>query len=257
MSLIKIRTNKMAVMYTGNYEITITDLCNNISKLCSRNSIVIISRNTRISCSSNIFYGEILRNAIFFEHKTIMDIKKILTLASFNKKENSLDFSYTSNYEKRIICVDASDKMGRCYNEIKNASNTYSKIINFLYLCKISDIELDIFYIVYQSAITTFCNKAIDIIESDLSKRWTLQSLSDIFNISEVAIRKKLESEGINFKELITETRMKKALSMMIEGKYNISQIAMCVGYKNTSYFISSFKNFFGVTPKQLQLSLI
>ncbi|EEZ9794187.1 helix-turn-helix transcriptional regulator, partial [Escherichia coli O91] len=101
------------------------------------------------------------------------------------------------------------------------------------------------------------CNKAIDIIESDLSKRWTLQSLSDIFNISEVAIRKKLESEGVNFKELITETRMKKALSMMIEGNFNISQIAMCVGYKNTSYFISSFKKFFGVTPKQLQLSLI
>ncbi|HFP5561470.1 TPA: helix-turn-helix domain-containing protein [Escherichia coli] len=49
---------------------------------------------------------------------------------------------------------------------------------------------------------------------------------------------------------------MKKALSLLIAGELSVSQISTDIGYHSTSYFISYFKSFFGVTPKQLQTLL-
>lgn len=125
-----------------------------------------------------------------------------------------------------------------------------------MFFCKIAGIEQKIFNLILYSAVTTFCNKVTDLIESNISKKWTLRNLAEEFNLSEVAIRKKLESEGVCFRNLILEIRMKKALSLLITGELSISQISTDIGYHNTSYFISYFKNFFGVTPKQLQALL-
>ena len=49
---------------------------------------------------------------------------------------------------------------------------------------------------------------------------------------------------------------MKKAISLLIKDDMSVSQISNDVGYNNTSYFISYFRKFFGITPKQLQSML-
>ncbi|EOT5362689.1 TPA: hypothetical protein ACI7EM_004715 [Escherichia coli] len=77
------------------------------------------------------------------------------------------------------------------------ADNNYNKILSFVFFCKTSGISDTIFPLILLSAATTFYNKVIDLIESNISQKWTLRLLSEKFNASEVAIRKKLESEGV------------------------------------------------------------
>ncbi|HCJ8438260.1 AraC family transcriptional regulator [Escherichia coli] len=254
MNLVKIRTNKFAILFTGENDIYLTYLPKNEKVLCKKNTIVIISRNTNIGIPS-YHIPTLLKNSIFFDHKLIVMIKKILML-TYNFNSSPLDLS--ANFEGRygILNIDCNTNIKDFYKDMKESSRPYDCIINFLLFCKRLKLEEIVFPLVFFSAATTFSNKVIDIIESDISKKWSLSLLSEKFNLTEIAVRKKLESEGVYFKALLLEIRMKKAITYLIEGKKNIIQIANSLGYKNTSYFISSFRLFFGMTPKQLQLSL-
>lgn len=46
---------------------------------------------------------------------------------------------------------------------------------------------------------------------------------------------------------------MMKAKVMLEEGTLKIVQIAKACGYENQSYFNKLFKNYYGITPKQLR----
>ena len=42
---------------------------------------------------------------------------------------------------------------------------------------------------------------------------------------------------------------MKKAAQYLIEKKYTIGEIAYLVGFRNTKYFSTAFKRYYGVSP--------
>ncbi|WP_089641323.1 helix-turn-helix transcriptional regulator [Escherichia coli] len=256
MSLVKIRTNKFSILFTGDNDIYLTVLSKNQRILCKKNTVIMVSRNLNIGISSENI-PMLLRNAIHFDHKTIMIIKKILMLTYNFNHSTPLNLSEYLESSDGIININYNINVKELYKDIKDTSRTYDCILAFLMLCKKLKIEEKVFPLIFFSAATTFCNKVIDIIESDISRKWTLPLLAEKCNLTEVAIRKKLEIEGFFFKSLLFEIRMKKAITYLVEGKKSISQIANILGYKNTSYFISSFRMFFGMTPKQLQLSLI
>ncbi|MGJ7688583.1 hypothetical protein [Escherichia coli] len=96
------------------------------------------------------------------------------------------------------------------FESVIKTDNEHDRIMSFMFFCKASRVEQNIFNLILFSAATTFCNKVIDLIEQNLSKKWTLRIVSEEFNLSEVAIRKRLESEGICFRELLLEIRIKK-----------------------------------------------
>ncbi|EMP3814316.1 helix-turn-helix transcriptional regulator [Escherichia coli] len=258
MSLVKLRTNKLTILYTGNHEISITDVSDKFNTVRKKNSIVIVGRNVRISVSTEFFVSDFFRNAIFFDYAGITTIKRILTLTYNSDFNNPFNFDTISGNINKIVSFSADDECIRdYYDEIKSSHTMHDSILNFFLLCKKAEVENKVFPLVYSSAVNTFCNKIIDTLESDISKKWTLQLLSEKFNLSEITIRKKLELEGVKFKELMLEIKMKTAISMLIGGKKSISQIGNELGYKNISYFILLFKDFFGLTPKQFQLSFI
>ena len=55
----------------------------------------------------------------------------------------------------------------------------------------------------------------------------------------------------VNF---IRDLLMNKALSLIKENKYNISQIALEVGYNNPSYFSKCFQEKFGINPSKIAI---
>ncbi len=252
MSAIRVRTNKFTMFYTANHNVVVTNLSDNKQTYCGKNSIVIVGRNVRVSFVAKEIYGDILEKAVFFDYALIIKLKKILNLTCFFDGESSLELSSLSEI-KKVICIEANKRIKESFDDIIKADNDHDRTISFMHFCKTSGIEQSILKLVLFSALTTFGNKVIDLIESDLSKKWTLRILADEFNLSEIAIRKKLESERISFRDLILEIRMKKALSLLIENELPVSQISTRIGYHNTSYFISYFRSFFGITPKQLQ----
>ncbi|ELT9951495.1 helix-turn-helix transcriptional regulator [Escherichia coli] len=253
MSAIRVRTNKFTMFYTADTDVVVTNLSDNTETHCGKNSVAIVGRNVRVSFLTKEFYGDILKNSVFFDYAQIIKLKKILNLTHYFNKPSATDFATSLSEVKKIICFEADERIKEAFEAVIKADNEHDRIMSFMFFCKVSAIEQYAFNLILFSAATTFCNKVIDLIEQNLSKKWTLRIMSEEFNLSEVAIRKKLESEGICFRELLLEIRMKKAMSLLIEGELSVSQISTNIGYRNTSYFISYFKDFFGITPKQLQ----
>ena len=57
--------------------------------------------------------------------------------------------------------------------------------------------------------------------------------------------------EGINFTEIVTETRLQKAKQLLEDPSLRTLDVGSMVGYHDTSYFIQSFRKRFGVTPNE------
>ena len=57
---------------------------------------------------------------------------------------------------------------------------------------------------------------------------------------------------SITVAKYIQHCKMVYAYSSMQKMRYNVSECAFSIGYSNTSYFISTFKKHFGMTPKAL-----
>ncbi len=56
---------------------------------------------------------------------------------------------------------------------------------------------------------------------------------------------------GVSFNKYIKQRRLNYSLLLLNEGNFSISDIAQMSGFNTVSYYISVFRQFYGVTPKQ------
>ncbi|ENI8005915.1 helix-turn-helix domain-containing protein [Escherichia coli] len=89
------------------------------------------------------------------------------------------------------------------------------------------------------------------ILAADPAKKWYLSDVASVLCISASQLKRKLHSEGASFSRIITEVRMKKAITLMRCANGNIFVVARACGYNSLSYFIHSFKKYHSVTPCQ------
>ncbi len=136
---------------------------------------------------------------------------------------------------------------------LENASNHNepSFISTLIYLISRIENNEKIIESIYISSVSFFSDKVRNLIEKDLSRKWTLGIIADAFNASEITIRKRLESENTNFNQILMQLRMSKAALLLLENSYQISQISNMIGISSASYFIRIFNKHYGVTPKQ------
>ncbi|HBA2923691.1 TPA: helix-turn-helix transcriptional regulator [Escherichia coli] len=154
----------------------------------------------------------------------------------------------------KIIGVNTNEYYVRLFNLICNASDNITKAIKVAYLISKLEVRDKLIFSLNISAATVFSDKIRNLILEDLSRKWRLSLIADKFNVSEVTIRKRLESENTSFNNLILDLRMNKALQLLHENETQIHQISKLIGISNPSYFIKIFKDYFGVTPKQYML---
>jgi AraC-like DNA-binding protein len=53
--------------------------------------------------------------------------------------------------------------------------------------------------------------------------------------------------------EYLIQVRIKNAITLLLEDKYNISQIALMCGFKDSNYFTKKFKKKVGMPPRQFK----
>ncbi|MCZ5856041.1 AraC family transcriptional regulator, partial [Escherichia coli] len=68
---------------------------------------------------------------------------------------------------------------------------------------------------ILSSGVIKFSDKLIKVLEQDLSKRWRLERVAEIFNVSEISIRKRLNAEQTTFYQILLERRMNKAIQLL------------------------------------------
>lgn len=78
----------------------------------------------------------------------------------------------------------------------------------------------------------------------------TLQNIAVHFNVSYAHLSRLFKkNENMNFSEYVADVKLELAASLLKETDRNISEIAESLGYNSPSYFMTRFKDRYGVTP--------
>jgi len=95
--------------------------------------------------------------------------------------------------------------------------------------------------------------KAIRIIEQKMLKSdFGVDTLASNLNMSRTSLYRKMKQlTGQSATEFIRYIRLKKALSLMEQGKLSIEEVSLAVGFNSHSYFSHCFRQHFGKTPSE------
>lgn len=101
-----------------------------------------------------------------------------------------------------------------------------------------------------------FLDKFLDIAENHYSEHeFGVEWISRDMAVSQPQLYRKVTAitgrSPVNF---IRDIRLNKALSMIKENKYNLSEIALEVGYNSPSYFSRCFQQKFGIQPSRITI---
>lgn len=96
--------------------------------------------------------------------------------------------------------------------------------------------------------------KIKNLVEKEYMRDISLNDVAEQVNLAPAYVSYIFKKEtGTTLIRYITEIKMEKAKFLLEEGILKINQIARECGYENPSYFNRTFKNYFGITPKQFK----
>jgi len=91
--------------------------------------------------------------------------------------------------------------------------------------------------------------KVRSLIVRRLDHNWTATSVAGQLALSEATLRRRLAEESTSFSELLVDTRMATALTLLQATTHPVSEIALSVGYESSSRFAVRFRQRFGFSP--------
>ncbi|RAV29565.1 AraC family transcriptional regulator [Sinomicrobium soli] len=81
---------------------------------------------------------------------------------------------------------------------------------------------------------------------------FTVEELAQKLNLSRVQLYRKIKAmSGASVNEYISGIRLEKSREMLRDTSLNIAEIAYACGFSSPNYFSTSFKNKYGITPKE------
>lgn len=103
-----------------------------------------------------------------------------------------------------------------------------------------------------KSADEALMSKIMEVINRNLSEpNLSVEMLAQEVGLSRVHLHRKLkELTSLSTRDFIRNIRMQQAAQLLKEKKQSISEVAYAVGYNNLSHFSSSFKEMYGISPK-------
>ena len=95
--------------------------------------------------------------------------------------------------------------------------------------------------------------KIIDIVKyinHEFKEDITLESISEKFYISSAHLSKLFKKvTGFNYREYLSNVRIKHAVNLLSNSDLNITEIAFQVGFNSSNHFCKSFKSVIGISP--------
>ncbi|ANQ52477.1 response regulator [Flammeovirga sp. MY04] len=98
-----------------------------------------------------------------------------------------------------------------------------------------------------------FLQKVVDEIEKDIdNSEFNVKMLGEALGMGQTNLYRKIKAmTDMTINEFIRNVRMKKAGQLLRQGEYNVSDVMYMVGFTHRSYFSKSFKEMYGMTPKE------
>ena len=93
----------------------------------------------------------------------------------------------------------------------------------------------------------------IDYIKNNYQEKISISDLSKNLAYSESMLNRKFKKEvHITFNEYLNRYRINKAIDLLKNSDYNITEIAYMCGYSSAKYFARVFKKYLGMSPSDL-----
>lgn len=113
-------------------------------------------------------------------------------------------------------------------------------------------------FISYSALVTSkndelFLNQLNEEIERHISdENFSVESLTDIFNISRSHLQRKLKAiAGATPGDYLRNYRLRKACQLLLETDMRVNEVAYSVGFSTASYFTRVFQKAYGILPKE------
>lgn len=143
----------------------------------------------------------------------------------------------------------SDNRIKRCMEDIREDILNFTDeelletdVIKSLLLLKGVSFDADIRRTFCTGSQVDIAKKAFEMVNGDLSKRYSASELASAFGVSESSLKNYIRVVfGRGYKELVNETRMKKAADLIINSEKNMGEIAESVGYQNQSRFSEAF----------------
>ena len=142
---------------------------------------------------------------------------------------------------------------------INSSENEYDAI-EHLFRCEsmetLSKESLSLLESLIQTGSSSFgggiAERITDYLEQNLEQNVSLDMLAQSMNYSAAYLSRLIKKNtGQSFSELLLYLRLKKSMELLRLTDMRINDIAAKAGYNDVSYFISLFKKYTGVTPKE------
>lgn len=171
----------------------------------------------------------------------------------------SIDYevNYNSLIEDMLIKNQITPEIKGCLNKITFIMSNHNKNVEFLLDLCAQELVYSLLQISGTQQILNFEHgspvyKAIKYMQDNLKSSLSIKQISSELNMSDSNFSQYFKKvTGIAPKEYLTDLKLSKAKDMIKHA--SITDVAYDLGYENISYFISLFKNKYGMTPKQYQ----
>ena len=113
-------------------------------------------------------------------------------------------------------------------------------------------------FISYSTLVTSkndelFLSQLNEEIEKHIAdENFSVESLTDIFNISRSHLQRKLKAiGGVTPGDYLRNYRLRKACQLLLETDMRVNEVAYSVGFSTASYFTRVFQKAYGILPKE------
>jgi AraC-like DNA-binding protein len=171
-----------------------------------------------------------------------------------------LKADYTTLIEVRFFKNKVTDDLNGCLNKIAHIVSQENKNKEFLLDLCAQELVYGLLQIKGTQQMLTFEHnnpiyKAIKYMHDNCESPISLKQISSDLNMSESNFCQYFKKvTGVAPKEYLTDLKLSKAKDMIKHT--SITDAAFDLGYENISYFISLFKNKYGMTPKQYKKNI-
>ena len=155
------------------------------------------------------------------------------------------------------VCVEAGMKhdvaytLSDIYIRKGDKTNTVEGLIDLL-----EEMQLDFAgrmrELQKEDAYSIHIRKSVDYIQEHLQEKLSVKEIAERIGLSTDYYAKLFYKEmGVSVKDYVAETKISTAANMLIYSDYSYTDIALTLGYSSQSAFISVFKKYRGITPKE------
>lgn len=231
----------------------------NLGRILSKNkckSDISFDKNPSAIVDCSFYTKRIIDSYISSDLSEIENINDVFFMEMKNKnydlenqkKQVTVFFSLMGTlFQERAINIDHFFKITADFNQAIHTCHSSYSLKNVVFESSL----------ILEKEFSNYINNSISIklnsyIENNYMYPITIEEISESLHLSSNYIGRQYKKEtGENVLQHLNEYRIEKAKQLLIEGKYQISEITFKVGYSNPAYFSNVFSKITGVSPKK------